>query len=163
DVTFIDAAGKGLLSRISDQGAKLKAVGCMTRSIVEEITRGLKMKKCLLVAILTIGLILGSTYSKDVMASEPTDADPPKAPATIALSLEDAIQLSIKNNLETQLAGERKEEARGRAMESRSALLPNLSAGASQASETLNLASLGFAGNIPQFGSPFKGPFDTFD
>ncbi len=37
-VTFIDATGKMLLERLWQQGAKLRATGCLTRCIVEEIT-----------------------------------------------------------------------------------------------------------------------------
>jgi anti-anti-sigma regulatory factor len=36
-VTFIDDAGKKLLARLHRAGAKLKAAGCMTICIVEEI------------------------------------------------------------------------------------------------------------------------------
>jgi hypothetical protein len=37
-VTFIDATGKALLNRLWRQGARLRATGCLTRCIVEEIT-----------------------------------------------------------------------------------------------------------------------------
>ena len=37
-VTFIDANGKALLTRLWRQGADLRAAGCLTRCIVEEIT-----------------------------------------------------------------------------------------------------------------------------
>jgi ABC-type transporter Mla MlaB component len=39
-VTFIDAAGKALLTLMAEHGAELIAVGCMTKAIVEDITRG---------------------------------------------------------------------------------------------------------------------------
>ena len=38
-VTFIDAEGKVLLAHLSQQGVRLRASGCLTRSVVEEITR----------------------------------------------------------------------------------------------------------------------------
>jgi ABC-type transporter Mla MlaB component len=38
-VTFVDAAGKALLTRLWQQGAELRAAGCLTRCIVEEITK----------------------------------------------------------------------------------------------------------------------------
>lgn len=38
-VTFVDAEGKSLLARLWGQGAELRASGCLTRCIVEEITR----------------------------------------------------------------------------------------------------------------------------
>jgi anti-anti-sigma regulatory factor len=36
-VTFIDADGKALLTRLWQQGAELRAAGCLTRCVVEEI------------------------------------------------------------------------------------------------------------------------------
>ena len=38
-VTFVDADGKALLTRMWQQGAELRAAGCLTRCIVEEITK----------------------------------------------------------------------------------------------------------------------------
>lgn len=37
-VTFIDAEGKALLARLWQEGAELRASGCLTRCLVEEIT-----------------------------------------------------------------------------------------------------------------------------
>lgn len=37
-VTFIDSVGKALLDRLWQEGARLRASGCLTRCIVEEIT-----------------------------------------------------------------------------------------------------------------------------
>ncbi|HWF60456.1 MAG TPA: hypothetical protein VN666_09120 [Nitrospira sp.] len=39
DVTYIDAHGKTLLARLWRQGAELRASGCLTKCIVEEIRR----------------------------------------------------------------------------------------------------------------------------
>lgn len=39
-VTFVDKDGKSLLARLWGQGAELRASGCLTRCIVEEITKG---------------------------------------------------------------------------------------------------------------------------
>jgi ABC-type transporter Mla MlaB component len=39
-VTFIDSAGRELLTRMHTEGVKLRASGCMNRSIVECIERG---------------------------------------------------------------------------------------------------------------------------
>jgi anti-anti-sigma regulatory factor len=38
-VTFIDANGKALLTRLWQQGAEFRAAGCLTRCIIEEITK----------------------------------------------------------------------------------------------------------------------------
>lgn len=39
DVTYIDAKGKTLLARLWREGAELRAAGCLTRCVVEEIRR----------------------------------------------------------------------------------------------------------------------------
>jgi len=39
-VTFIDAAGKALLTLMAEHGAELVAVECLTKAMVEDITRG---------------------------------------------------------------------------------------------------------------------------
>ena len=39
EVTFIDAAGKKLLARLHQDGAELVAADCMTKAIIETITR----------------------------------------------------------------------------------------------------------------------------
>jgi outer membrane protein TolC len=81
-----------------------------------------------------------------------------------ALSLAEAIQLAIKNNLATLLARERQREARGVAQEARAPLLPNISGTAYQANITQNLAALGFQpGTFPGITNTFIGPFNNFD
>ncbi|MBI3808330.1 MAG: hypothetical protein HY281_12600 [Nitrospirae bacterium] len=39
DVTFVDVNGKELLTKLWQQGAELRAAGCLTRCTVEEITK----------------------------------------------------------------------------------------------------------------------------
>lgn len=80
------------------------------------------------------------------------------------LSLEQAIQLAIQNNLATLLAREREQEARGFEQEARAGLLPNISGSAYQANITQNLAALGFQpGTFPGITNTFIGPFNNFD
>ncbi len=86
------------------------------------------------------------------------------SPAPATLSLADAIDLALQNNLATLLARERKREARGFEKESLAGLLPNVSAATYQANLTLNLAALGLQpGTFPGINSPFVGPFNNFD
>jgi outer membrane protein len=86
------------------------------------------------------------------------------ASAPTSLSLEQAIQIALENNLSTLLAGERRREAEGVRQESRAGLLPNISASAYQASVTQNLAALGFQpGTFPGITNTFIGPFNNFD
>jgi len=94
--------------------------------------------------------------------SVPGAAKVSRGPTT--LSLADAIDLAIQNNLSTLLAQERKREARGFEKESLAGLLPNISGVAYQANLTVNLAALGFQpGRFPGFNSTFIGPFNNFD
>jgi anti-anti-sigma regulatory factor len=39
DVTYIDAKGKALLARLWREGVELRASGCLTRCVIEEIKR----------------------------------------------------------------------------------------------------------------------------
>jgi outer membrane protein TolC len=81
-----------------------------------------------------------------------------------ALSLEQAIQLAISNNLATLLARERRREARGFEQESLAGLLPNISGTSYQANITQNIAALGFQpGTFPGISNTFIGPFNNFD
>ncbi|MDQ3920629.1 MAG: TolC family protein [Acidobacteriota bacterium] len=81
-----------------------------------------------------------------------------------SLTLEQAIQLAIQNNLTTLLARERQREAEGLRKESRAGLLPNVSGTAYQANVTQNLAALGFQpGTFPGITNTFIGPFNNFD
>jgi outer membrane protein TolC len=85
-------------------------------------------------------------------------------PAPTTLSLEQAIQLAVQNNLATLLARERRREAEGIKQESLSGLLPNISGTAYQANLTQNIAALGFQpGIFPGITSTFIGPFNNFD
>ena len=91
------------------------------------------------------------------VAAAQTGAAPP--PLTLAQAVEQALQ----NNLQAKLSQERVLESRAQQGISRSALLPNVSGTAYQMSVTENLAaqgltSMNFAG-IPAF----VGPFDRFD
>jgi hypothetical protein len=43
-VSYIDADGKRLISEMYREGAEIKACGCMTRAIVEEIVREVKAR-----------------------------------------------------------------------------------------------------------------------
>ena len=84
--------------------------------------------------------------------------------AQTSLSLEQAIQLAIENNLATLLAEERRREARGFEQQSLAGLLPNIVGTAYQANVTQNLAALGFQpGTFPGITNTFIGPFNNFD
>lgn len=124
------------------------------------------MRKNLMIATLIVGLMTGGTFSQNVMANDPIKTEPAAVTSAdygMPLSLAQAIELSIKNNLTTLLAQERIEEVKGRKTETRSTLMPNLAITASQANSTQNL----YASGLPSSGFPIKsnitGPFNYFD
>jgi len=86
-----------------------------------------------------------------------------KASETATLSLSEAVDLALKHNLQSVVAKERIAQAKGGKGVSLSALLPNISGSAYQASQTLNLASLGLPVGKMQGISPFTGEFKHFD
>ena len=86
------------------------------------------------------------------------------SPAPAQLSLSDAIQLALQNNLATLSAQEQRREATGFVQQARSALLPNISGASYQANLTVNIAALGFQpGTFPGIQTSFIGPFNNFD
>jgi outer membrane protein TolC len=82
-------------------------------------------------------------------------------PGELPLSLDDAINRGLKYNLGLLLTREATRDARGARWRALSGLLPNVTAGVSEASQQLNLAALGFPGlpGVPQI----VGPFSVFD
>jgi outer membrane protein len=80
-----------------------------------------------------------------------------------SLSLSTAIDLAIKNNLGTLLAGENVFESEGARGILRSALLPNIAASAYQANLTENMAAMGLPVQDLKGFPVFVGPFNRFD
>ena len=99
--------------------------------------------------------------SQQTQSSEPQSGN---VSNQFTLSFDQAVKLALQNNLTAQLGHERIEEARGRALQSLSGLLPNVSGSAYQANTTVNIAAEGFQpGLIPGLNHTFIGPFYNFD
>jgi outer membrane protein TolC len=79
------------------------------------------------------------------------------------LSLQQAIDLALKNNLQTQLAEERATESRAQRAIGLSALLPQISGVAYQMNLTENLAAEGLTASTFPGIPAFVGPFNRFD
>ena len=84
-------------------------------------------------------------------------------PAAMSLSLSASVELAVKNNLRTLLAGQRTVESEGTRGILLSALLPNVAASAYQASLTANLAAMGLPMQDMQGFPVFVGPWNRFD
>ncbi len=81
----------------------------------------------------------------------------------LALTLRQAMDMALKNNLQTQLAREGILQAEGEKGLSLSALLPSLSGAAYQSNLTSNLAAMGMGPSTFPGLDPFVGPFNRFD
>jgi len=85
-------------------------------------------------------------------------------PGTIPLSLQDAINLGLKNNLGLLLSRADTRAARGQRWEELSALLPHVTAAPYVAESKINLAEIGFSNVASTFHiSNAVGPFSYFD
>jgi outer membrane protein len=85
------------------------------------------------------------------------------AVAPTGLTLAQAIDQALKNNLQAKLAGERTVESRAQRGIGLSALLPNVSGAASQMNLTTNLAAQGLSSSVFPGIPSFIGPFNRFD
>src|ERR1700751_6034618 len=84
-------------------------------------------------------------------------------PGVMSLSLQDAIDRGLNQNLGALLSSAEIGSARGQRWEQLSALLPHVEAAPYVAASKINLAELGFA-NIPGISVPASvGPFSYFD
>jgi outer membrane protein TolC len=85
-------------------------------------------------------------------------------PGTLPLSLQDAIDRGLKQNLGLLLSRADTRAARGQRWEELSVLLPHVSAGPYVAASKINIEEAGLGGVTNQFHiSPSVGPFSYFD
>ena len=112
----------------------------------------------------TTGSLPSSTFDPSSLIRQNLPGAARTSAAPAQLSLQDAINLALQNNLSTLSAQEERRAAGGFSQQARSALLPNISGVTYQANLTQNLAALGFEpGTFPGFTSSFIGPFNNFD
>lgn len=113
------------------------------------------------------GLILSALVALLAFAARLAEA---QEPAPQRLSLGEAVRLAARQSAPAEGARLRAGEARARVTQSRSALLPTLSAGASQGARTFNTASFGISfpsapGQKPLFdpNGQLEGPVNSTD
>src|SRR5690242_6200236 len=112
----------------------------------------------------TTGNLPSSTFDPSSLIRQNLPGAARTSAAPAQLSLTDAINLALQNNLATLSAQEERRAATGFVQQARSALLPNISGVSYQANLTENLAALGFEpGRFPGFTNTFIGPFNNFD
>ena len=113
----------------------------------------------------------GSSYSNSfTLPSAPAGQNPftssvPEGKATgdvLQMSFKEAIDRALRNNLGALIGSDNMLAARGQKWKELSALLPNVSAAATQSATQIDLAALGFRFNFPGVSS-VVGPIGTFD
>ncbi len=90
-------------------------------------------------------------------------AQTPAPQEGVSLSLAGAVDLAVKNSLQSVMAKERVAQAKGEKGASLSGLLPNISGAAYQMNLTSNLAAMGLPLDKLPGLSPFIGAFNRFD
>jgi outer membrane protein TolC len=164
DVTFIDKTGEGLLRVLRDEGAQFISGGCYVRHIVEqlEVRRKRKISNLLASFLAVFALVLFDTtatraQNTAVLGSVPSG---PASDELVQLTLRDAVNMALRYNLGAIESGQNAQIARGQRLLALSNLLPQVSAGASETVEQLNLATFGLNGlkiqGIPTVVGPFS-------
>ena len=138
DVTFIDYAGKDLLARMHESGAKLIACSPMNRCIVDEIARAGKHVLMFLVVVLATAT-----------AGRAQDTTP------LRLTLRDAVQLALNQNPQVQVANLNVAQSQQDQALARAGLLPQASFQAYEQTRRLAVAPLFGLQHFP--GLPFPG------
>ena len=111
----------------------------------------------------TTGSLPSSTFDPTSLIRQNLPGAARTSAAPAQLSLSDAINLALQNNLATLSAQEERRAAGGFSQQARSALLPNISGVTYQANLTTNLAALGFQSSTFPGIATFIGPFNNFD
>jgi outer membrane protein TolC len=163
EVTFIDKTGERLLRVLRGEGAQFISGGCYVRHIVEQLKVRRKRKTFNLLAgfLVVLVLVLSDTtatraQSATVLGSVPSG---PASDELVQLTLHDAIKLALRYNLGAIESEQNTQIARGQRLRALSDLLPQVSAGASENVEQVNLATFGLSGlktGIPTVVGPFS-------
>jgi outer membrane protein len=162
EVTFVDAEGKALLTKLHREGAKLISKGCLIRSIVAHIcgepfeagTHQNKMNSSnKIIKAIVIGLI--------AFAFQNTGTTEAQQKPTVQLTLHDAVALALKQNPQVQIGVLQAAEAKQDQNIARADLLPQAQLNVSDAVVRANLETA-FGSRLPGI-SEHIGPFQIFN
>jgi outer membrane protein len=161
-VTFIDAEGKALLTKLHNEGATLIAKGCLTRSIISQVCgesfdvsthqNGMNTRNRIIKAIVIGFIFLGLQNIGSVQAQQ--------NPA-IKLTLHDAVTLALKQNPQVQIGVLLAAESKQDQNIARADLLPQAQLNVSDAVTRANLETA-FGSRFPGFPEHL-GPFQIFN
>jgi len=171
-VSFIDAAGKALLTQIHREGGKLVAEGCLNQAIVREISKeqndekGGKSNKSpkrtpIIFYVLFLSLSLASADSSKAQTGATRNGLPANGPTEVLrLTLDQAVALALKQNTTAQIAVIQAAESVQDKNVARAALLPQAQLDSSDAVRRINIESQ-FGKLIPGFPQHI-GPIQVF-
>ena len=149
DVTFIDCAGRGLLARMHEGGAKLVACSPMNRSIVDEIARAAKRASILLAVALAL---VGGVRAQDATQTN----------APLRLTLHEAVQLALNQNPQVQVANLNVAQSQQDQALARAGLLPQANLQVYEHTQRLAVAPLFGLQRIPFLPLPgHLGPYQV--
>jgi outer membrane protein len=152
-VSYVDPAGKQILSEMHATGAELEGCGCMTRALVDEIARGNRppgeqgAHKSTLAAILLLVTALAGSAGLGAQ----------NKPA-LKLTLREALNMALQKNPQVQIATINLAESAQDKNRARANLLPQANLAVSDSairSNTETFLGMTFAG-FPQAIGPFQ-------
>src|SRR5882724_3232858 len=167
EITFIDKSGERLLRVLVREGAQCIATGVYTKHVLEQLTT--KDKGSVLgwfggfffaAAITGFAVLIGgatvNAQNTAVTGSVPSGL---ASDQVLQLTLRDAVNTALRYNLGAIESGQNAQIARGQRLLALSNLLPQVSAGASENVQQVNLATFGLNGlktGIPTVVGPFS-------
>src|SRR6201995_6081614 len=176
-VSFIDPAGKTLLKEIHHQGGVLTAQGCLNQAIIREIGAEAGKKRTdgedesgngkkgshIVFYTLLFSLLLSPTVARAHTAKQ--NGLPPQAPTGVMrLTLEQSVNLALKQNTTAQIAQVVAKEAVEQKNIARAELLPQANLSVGEQWQRINLAAEFGGGGFPGLppGTTFPGHIGPF-
>ena len=167
EISTIDKSGERFLLLLTREGAQCIATGVYIKHVLKQLTTkgkgsvlnrftGFFFAAAVAVFAVLIGAATARAQSTAITGSVPSG---PASDQVLELTLRDAIKMALRYNLGAIEGGENVQIARGQRLLALSNLLPQISAGASETVQQLNLGTVGLSGlNVP--GIPtVVGPF----
>ncbi len=147
DVTFIDSAGKGLLARMHQSGAALRACSPLNQSIVDEIARAGRN------ALVLLAVVLAAAVGIRAQDSGP-----------LRLTLRDAVHQALNQNPQVQIANLNVAQSQQDQNVARAGLLPQASFQTYEQTRRFAVAPLfGIQHLPPSFPFPeHLGPYQVY-
>jgi outer membrane protein TolC len=168
EIKFMDKSGERLLRDMVKERTQFIASGIYIKHVLGKLTskgKGSFLNRLtgffLAAAVAVFALLIGGTSAKAqntaVTGSVPSG---PASDQVLDLTLRDTINMALRYNLGAIESGQNAQIARGQRLLALSNLLPQVSAGASETVQQLNLGTVGLSGlnapGIPTVVGPFS-------